>query len=146
MTEKCPICGNPIREGEGVCPACGYRVLGSTQSFKPLSLDSDDMPATPKRTNESLFKIVRGPQTGVELVLKPGTLTIGRDPHSDIFLNDMTVSRHHATVEIDDEKAIIIDENSFNGIWVNNKSVDRRVLADGDIIQIGEFCLLYQQH
>ena len=145
MSELCPICNSPILEGETTCRSCGYRVLGSTQSFKPLPFDSNQMPQVVKRPNEALFKIVRGPQTGAELILKPGKLMIGRDPHCDIFLNDMTVSRHHATVEIDEDAAVIIDENSFNGVWVNNHSVDKRVLANGDVIQIGEFCLLYQE-
>ncbi len=145
MSEICPICNNPIAEGESVCSSCGYRILGSTQSFKPLMVNSQEVPQAPKRCSEAMFRIVRGPQTGAELILKPGKLKIGRDPHCDIFLNDMTVSRHHATVEIDDSKAVIVDENSFNGVWVNNHSVDKRVLADGDVIQIGEFCLLYQE-
>ena len=145
MSEICPICNSVIAEGESVCSACGYRILGSTQSFKPLTLDSEAVAPSANRTSESLFKIVRGPQTGIELPLKPGKLTIGRDPHCDVFLNDMTVSRHHATVEIDDKKTVIIDENSFNGVWVNNHSVTQRVLANGDVIQIGEFCLLYQE-
>ena len=88
---------------------------------------------------------MRGPQTGVELELKEGILTIGRDPSCDLFLNDTTVSRLHARIEVGGKGVVITDQNSFNGVWVNNKSVASRVLADGDIVQIGVFCLLYQE-
>ena len=58
----------------------------------------------------------------------------------------MTVSRMHATIEQENGCYVIRDANSFNGVWVNNDSVDApRKLCNGDVIQIGAFCLLYQE-
>ena len=92
------------------------------------------------------FRVVRGPQTGVDIELGEGTLSLGRDPRCDVFLNDTTVSRRHATIEIGDAGCVLRDNNSFNGVWVNDRSVETCLLKSGDIIQIGAFCLLYREH
>lgn len=145
MTQQCPICNNTIEEGTAVCTKCGYRVLGSTQSFKPVPLDDgkgDDQEPTVHRFD---LRIVRGPQTGVDIDLKLGELTVGRDPQCDIFLNDMTVSRSHALFEVGPEGCVIRDQHSFNGVWVNNRAVEACALQPGDVIQIGAFCLVYRE-
>ena len=69
---------------------------------------------------------------------------LGRDPKSTIFLNDMTVSRNHASILFEQDEWIIRDNGSFNGVWVNNKSVNTKVLQTGDIIQLGNFSLEFQ--
>ena len=64
----------------------------------------------------------------------------------DVFLNDMTVSREHAVIEPSTGTFSIRDTNSFNGVWVNNANIEESyTLVHGDIIQIGAFCLLYQE-
>ena len=73
-------------------------------------------------------------------------VTIGRSPQCAIFLNDMTVSRMHATIEPEDGCYVIRDANSFNGVWVNNENVEARTLRPGDFIQIGTFCLQYEEN
>ena len=78
----------------------------------------------------------------VEL-LAADRLTVGRSPQCDIFLNDMTVSRMHATIERTPAGFRISDADSFNGLWVNNLNVKDADLRDGDIVQIGTFCLMY---
>ncbi len=145
MSRICPVCNNEITDDALECPTCGYHMLGATQSFKPVQFGTQEFAAIGKVTHNAFLKIIRGPQTGIELALKPGIYTIGRDPNSDIFLNDMTVSRKHAVVEVGERGTIIHDRNSFNGVWVNNRNIAERVLADGDIVQVGEFCLLYQE-
>lgn len=145
MTQVCPVCNNEMPDDALACPTCGYHALGATQSFKPVQFGTQEFAAVGRAPHAAFLKIVRGPQTGIELALKPGTLTIGRDPNSAIFLNDMTVSRKHAVVEVSNSGTVIRDQDSFNGVWVNNKNVSERKLADGDVIQIGEFCLLYQE-
>ena len=57
----------------------------------------------------------------------------------------MTVSRMPASVYPSDSGYEISDEASFNGVWVNNNSVDTYLLADGDVVQIGAFCLVYKE-
>ena len=63
-----------------------------------------------------------------------------------IFLNDMTVSRMHATIEQENGCYVIRDANSFNGVWVNNDSVEARALRPGDFVQIGTFCMQYEEN
>ena len=145
MTKTCPICNNQIDENAAACPYCGFRQLGSTQSFEPVKIDGEDVHEELASVKENKLKIIRGPQTGVVINLTEGVLTIGRDPQCDIFLNDMTVSREHAILEIGPKGSIIKESNSYNGVWVNDSMVDRRLLKSGDIIQIGAFCLVYMQ-
>ena len=145
MSDTCPICKNPLEAGAAACPTCGFKLLGSTQSFTPLEFNEKDVVNTaPKPPADAILRVVRGPQ--IETVFKLGedTLTVGRSPRCDIFLNDMTVSREHASIAPDNGGYRISDANSYNGVWINNESVETAVLKDKDIIQIGVFCLLYQ--
>lgn len=147
MASACPICNSNIDEKAGVCPTCGYHVLDATQSFTPVRMGGspvNEEPALPTSERYEL-KVVRGPQTGIDIALHEGTLSLGRDPRCDIFLNDMTVSRTHATLEVREDGCIIRDNNSFNGIWVNDRSVESCILKAGDLIQVGAFCLQYHE-
>lgn len=145
MSQICPICNNEFDGGAAVCTKCGYKIIGSTQSFKPVPLDDGGQVASGKGAHRYDLRIVRGPQTGVDLDLRPGTLTVGRDPQCDLFLNDMTVSRSHAVIEVNDDGCIIRDQDSFNGVWVNNRMVEACALKPGDVIQVGAFCLVYRE-
>ena len=146
MTEKCPICNNDLPKGISVCPACGYKLPGSTLEFKPINLKGAMHQSSDAREVFGELRIVRGPQTGLDIAIKSDKLTLGRDPQCDIFLNDMTVSRRHAVLETDSKGSIIRDTNSFNGVWVNDNMVECCLLKSGDVIQIGAFCLVYREH
>jgi pSer/pThr/pTyr-binding forkhead associated (FHA) protein len=64
-------------------------------------------------------------------------LAIGRHSGSEIVLNDMAVSRHHATIEVQGQKLLVFDQGSKNGIIVNGKKVQSAQLKPGDIVRIG---------
>lgn len=147
MANACPICNGALSEEARVCPICGYHVLDSTQSFSPVKIgDATPIEQQPTATSQLYdLRIVRGPQTGVDIALHEGALSIGRDPRCDIFLNDMTVSRNHAEIEVKPDGSILRDNNSFNGVWVNDRSVESCLLKSGDLIQIGAFCLMYRE-
>ena len=145
MSQKCPICNNELTEGASACSYCGFRIMGATQSFKPVKLEAEEQPVERPPAHKRVLRIVRGPQTGVEISLVEGTMTMGRDPKCDIFLNDMTVSRNHAQLETTSKGCVIRDENSFNGVWVNDQMVDACLLQSDDIIQLGAFCLVYKE-
>ena len=145
MNTVCPVCNNQVEAQAAACPVCGFKLLGSTQRFEPVSLADDSLAAAAEPQAAAVLHVVRGPQTGVSFHLDDAVLTIGRSPQCDVFLNDMTVSRNHASVEPREGGYVIRDENSFNGVWVNNDSVDERRLANGDVIQIGAFCLVYKE-
>ena len=145
MSTVCPVCNNAIEEAAQVCPYCGFKMLGKTQRFTPITLDENLNPVQSAKPATASLQVVRGPQTGVVFNVHGKPLTIGRSPRCDIFLNDMTVSRAHALLEAQGSNFIIRDQNSYNGVWVNNENVSERILETGDVIQIGVFCLLYKQ-
>lgn len=146
MANQCPVCGSELNESARTCPSCGYHVAGATESFTPVSVTNAEIEeqgdAEPTRRFD--LKVVRGPQTGIDISLHEGTLSMGRDPRCDIFLNDMTVSRVHAEIEVGQSSCILRDMSSFNGVWVNDRLVETCLLKSGDLIQIGAFCLLYR--
>lgn len=141
----CPVCNKEIENTATVCPHCGFKLLGATQKFTPVALDEEALEASIPEQAKASLHVVRGPQTGVVYKLGDAPLTIGRSPQCDLFLNDMTVSRDHARLEPRDGGYVITDDSSFNGVWVNNDSVEERRLVDGDVVQIGAFCLVYKE-
>lgn len=145
----CPVCNHELAEGDGSCPACGFHLLGATEEFAPIS-GEDEASSPPVETHKAArikrkLRIVRGPSTGVDLTIKDGVMSVGRDPHCDIFLNDMTVSRRHAEIEVCEKGCIIRDKGSVNGVWVNDRMIEACALKPGDLIQIGAFCLAYHE-
>ena len=87
--------------------------------------------------------IHRGAQKGSRFLVTPEGVTIGRAPESSIFLNDVTVSRKHASIEKTGTGFTFRDSGSLNGSYVNNESVAEKKLITGDEIQIGKFHLLF---
>ena len=75
-------------------------------------------------------------------LLTNGIHKIGRLESKEIILDDVTVSRNHAFISVDDETIIITDEKSTNGIFVNGELTDESVLTSGSRIQIGKFSLI----
>lgn len=87
------------------------------------------------------FAIVveKGPRKGLTFLLKDGNTTIGRHPESDIFLNDVTVSRHHCRFVASGDSLTVEDSGSTNGTYVNDERVDGAELSAGDDVLIGRF-------
>lgn len=95
------------------------------------------------RPTHPTLSILKGPQTGQTFVLDTPEVTIGRDPNSGVFLNDMTVSRRHAVLRISGVSATIEDLGSLNGTWVDGAIVNNASLQDGSTIQVGTFRMVY---
>ena len=87
--------------------------------------------------------IIKGPNIGDKFLIKKPKLTIGRNPESDIFLDDITVSRKHAVLKKYGEYFKLKDSESLNGSYINGEIVDDAVLKDGDRIQIGKYIFLF---
>ena len=83
--------------------------------------------------------VEKGPRTGMTFILREGNTTVGRHPESDIFLNDVTVSRHHCRFVTKGETLTVEDSGSTNGTYLNDERVDRAVLAAGDEVLVGRF-------
>ncbi|NGM17092.1 FHA domain-containing protein [Xiamenia xianingshaonis] len=145
MSIQCPVCSTEVAQGVAVCPACGFNLVGATQRFEPIRFEDDPVAPVMAERAQGVLHVVRGPQSGIVFRLGDDVCTVGRNPHCGIFLNDMTVSRDHAVIEPLENGYIIRDRNSFNGVWVNNKNIESHVLQDGDILQIGTFCLVYKE-
>lgn len=145
MTQTCPVCMQEVAANMGSCPSCGYKLLGSTQAFDPIKLDAETQDQDAESNPHAVLKIVRGPQKGLSYSLTEESYDLGRSPHCAVFLNDMTVSRLHAFLVKDGNRYLVRDNNSYNGVWVNNVNVDFKPLAHGDFIQIGTFCFRYEE-
>jgi pSer/pThr/pTyr-binding forkhead associated (FHA) protein len=91
----------------------------------------------------ALLVVKRGPNAGSRFFLDHATTTAGRHPNSDIFLDDVTVSRQHAQFRCVNAEFRVIDVGSLNGTYVNREPVDSAVLANGDEVQIGNFRLVF---
>src|SRR6185312_11036546 len=84
-----------------------------------------------------------GPNAGSRFLLDRATTTAGRHPNTDIFLDDVTVSRRHAEFRWVSGEFQIVDVGSLNGTYLNREPVDWAVLANGDEVQIGKFRLVF---
>ncbi|MFP5069886.1 glycogen accumulation regulator GarA [Pseudonocardia nantongensis] len=98
----------------------------------------DGLPA-----GSALLVVRRGPNAGSRFLLDVPTTSAGRHPDSDIFLDDVTVSRRHAEFRRDAGEFVVVDVGSLNGTYVNREPVDTAVLANGDEVQIGKFRLVF---
>ena len=83
--------------------------------------------------------VERGPRSGMTFVLNQGNTTVGRHPESDIFLNDVTVSRHHCRFRLSENALSVEDSGSTNGTYVNDTRVDQSPLEAGDEVLVGRF-------
>ena len=95
------------------------------------------------RPGTALLIVLRGPNSGARFLLDDPEVTSGRHPDSDIFLDDVTVSRKHALFSREGEGYAVRDVGSLNGTYVNREIVDHAVLRTGDEVQIGKFRLVY---
>ena len=139
----CPGCSAALSPGDLVCPDCGMKVQGTTTSFEPVALEGRASSKVTPSDEGPLLVVRKGPQPGERFFLDRPRLVIGRDPKSDIFLNDMTVSREHAVVESDEHGVRVSDAGSLNGTYVNGVVAEKASLNDGDVLQIGTFQMLF---
>ena len=135
---QCPGCGAEVSAENTACPECGAGLSEPTAAFEPVGVGAPEAPAA--APSEVPVLIVRkGPQPGERFFVDRARLSIGRDPESDIFLNDITVSRTHAVIECEANVVTVKDAGSLNGTYVNGELVDSALLASGDAVQIGTF-------
>lgn len=152
-------CGHPVASGDRFCAACGASLesglehTGAITSIIPTgsATTSGGLAAvgsgsrTDIPSGSAMLLVHRGPGEGSEFHL-PATadlITVGRNPDSDVFLDDVTVSRQHATFRRSAEGWSVSDAGSLNGTYVNRKRVDDRRLAGGDEVQIGKFRFIF---
>lgn len=91
----------------------------------------------------ALLVVKRGPNAGSRFLLDQSVTTSGRHPDSDIFLDDVTVSRRHAEFRMEGDKFEVVDVGSLNGTYVNREPKNSAALSNGDEVQIGKFRLVF---
>ena len=150
----CHNCGHRNPAGVNFCSSCGS-ALPSESSETTVSLQAvDDHGETGEEESAvtlvevphgvGVLMVKRGPNIGVRYLLDDEVTRAGRHPESDIFLDDITVSRRHAELERQpDGKVVIRDVGSLNGTYVNRERIEEQVLSGGDEVQIGKFKLVY---
>jgi pSer/pThr/pTyr-binding forkhead associated (FHA) protein len=109
------------------------------EEISPEILES--LQGTPR--GEGGIIVLKGPNVGEKIILNKPVFRIGRESDSDIFLDDITISRKHAQIEKIDTYYKITDLGSLNGIYINGKSTEEKILENGDKIQIGKYVFYY---
>jgi pSer/pThr/pTyr-binding forkhead associated (FHA) protein len=149
----CTSCGESLPSDANFCPECGHEVersdgAGAEAPTGAIDLgglegdaDLEDLPELPAGTG--LLVVVRGPNAGSRYLLDRESTTVGRHPDSHVFLDDVTVSRHHARVDREDDEFVLHDLGSLNGTYLSGERVDRRHLRSGDELQVGRYKLLF---
>jgi hypothetical protein len=146
----CGRCGHPNPVGANYCSSCGAALVPAEETTLTLSAveaaDLEDDLA--KYLDElapgvGLLVLRQGTVAGSSFRLEAPTTTAGRHPDSDIFLDDITVSRRHAVINRVDGGFTVRDAGSLNGTYVNRERVEQASLHTGDELQIGRFRLSF---
>ena len=95
--------------------------------------------------DKAMLIIHRGPAKGSRYLITTVGCTVGRSHDSEVFLDDVTVSRKHAVISFVAQESLfeITDSSSLNGTYVNSESIESRKLLSGDQIQVGKFHLVF---
>jgi len=145
----CTNCGHPNRDDARFCAKCGAALQDETTvSLTPIETEDEGaeefpFPHDELERGQSLLLVKRGPNAGSTFLIEKERTTAGRQPESDVFLDDVTVSRHHAELERRGEEFFVRDLGSLNGTYVNGERVEETKLASGDEIQVGKFKLVF---
>ena len=158
----CNKCGHRNPDGANFCSSCGH-VLEVTSAGARRSSEGeettltfipeeaapeprdDELPIDVSELDEgdALLLVKRGPNAGARFLLDQDRVRAGRHPDSEIFLDDITVSRRHVEFTRSGAGWIIKDAGSLNGTYLNRDRVEEGRLSSGDEVQIGKFKLVF---
>ncbi|CAN5228142.1 hypothetical protein BH24ACT12_BH24ACT12_25420 [soil metagenome] len=160
----CTECGHDNPPTARFCSQCGHRLvtpeaehesvdatstitlglLESDTGAEGGELNADDVAALDGLPpGHALLLVQRGPSAGSRFLLDTEEVSAGRHPDSDIFLDDVTVSRRHAVFRRGDTGYRVADVGSLNGTYVNRDRIDEIVLNGGDEVQVGKYRFVY---
>jgi pSer/pThr/pTyr-binding forkhead associated (FHA) protein len=139
----CPNCGAEVTPRMKYCAECGTKLDRgqSTVAYAP-AFEEGGAEAAPATDGAALIELDQVEGTAgrrMHDLVGDEVVTVGRSPESDIFLDDVTVSRQHAEIARGDSGYRIRDVGSLNGTYVNRVRVDAVDLRNGDEIQIGKY-------
>jgi pSer/pThr/pTyr-binding forkhead associated (FHA) protein len=157
----CTACGTENPSGNRYCANCGTAlpevayatgvdatsiiapVGGTSEADGEFSTEAHQGAVDALSPGSALLVVKRGPNAGSRFLLDEDVTTAGRHPDSDIFLDDVTVSRRHAEFRREGTGYTVHDVGSLNGTYVNRARIEAAALAGGDEVQIGKFRLVY---
>jgi pSer/pThr/pTyr-binding forkhead associated (FHA) protein len=165
----CTNCGHDNPEGSNFCANCGSPLTAAgvrvepptervptgdtTKTIPALPTDEqrdveslsaeDEAAVNALPAGSSLLIVQRGSNAGSRFLLNTDLVTAGRHHESDIFLDDISVSRRHATFTRTPEGTVVKDMGSLNGTYVNRDLVDECLLKSGDEVQIGKYRMVF---
>ncbi len=145
----CSQCGTPLAPAAEAAPVDSTATITfgappKAESDERGSLNAADAAAVDALPQGSALLVVqRGPGAGNRFLLDTDLSTVGRHPESDIFLDDITVSRRHVEFRRDQGSFRVRDVGSLNGTYLNGDRVDEAELANGDEVRIGKFRLMF---
>jgi hypothetical protein len=153
----CPECGFLNGEEANYCQRCGTFLAAQTQVHQKESTTATyrvgetgelipvDVEEIATHGHAALVIRSGGNRVGESFPLEGDRMTVGRRPDSDVFLDDVTVSRDHALVVKRGGDFYLDDLGSLNGTYVNRQRIESHRLADGDELQIGKYKLTFLQ-
>jgi hypothetical protein len=155
----CTACGTENLPGSHFCAHCGAAlpaaasgpdvtsaITTGTQvpdTDSEFSAEAHQGAVDALTPGSALLVVKRGPNAGSRFLLDQDVTSAGRHPDSDIFLDDVTVSRRHAEFRREGSGYTVHDVGSLNGTYVNRERIDAAPLSGGDEVQIGKFRLVY---
>jgi len=145
----CTRCGHPNKDEARFCASCGAPLQEETTlGITPVEVEEEGaeefpFPGEELEPGQALLVVKRGSNAGSTFLMEKDVTTAGRSPESDVFLDDVTVSRSHAEIRREGTEFFIHDKGSLNGTYVNRERVDATRLASGDEVQIGKFKLTF---
>ena len=165
----CTQCGHQNPEGARFCSQCGARLEAAgvpagaqeapSESTATITFggpvkeaehreeralgDADAAAVDALPPGSALLVVQRGPSAGSRFLLDTDVVAAGRHPESEIFLDDVTVSRRHAEFRRAGAGFTVSDVGSLNGTYVNRDRIDEVTLQDGDEVQIGKYRLVF---
>jgi pSer/pThr/pTyr-binding forkhead associated (FHA) protein len=138
----CAQCGHPLTKSESAAETTSTIALQALDEHdEEHSEDAAAVEGLP--AGSALLVVKRGPNAGSRFLLDKDVTTAGRHPESDIFLDDVTVSRRHAEFRRDGGRFTVRDVGSLNGTYLNRERIDETDLSGGDEVQIGKFRLVF---
>jgi pSer/pThr/pTyr-binding forkhead associated (FHA) protein len=157
VARHCPECGFSNADGANYCQRCGHFIgqpeAGPDPSHPESSTATYRIDETGELVPVEIEDVVRqgaalvvragGGRVGESFPLDGDRMTIGRRPDSDVFLDDVTVSRDHALIVRRSGEYHLDDLGSLNGTYVNRRRIESHHLADGDELQVGKYKLTF---
>jgi pSer/pThr/pTyr-binding forkhead associated (FHA) protein len=145
----CTNCGHPNKDEAHYCVNCGASLQeDTTLGISPIEVEGEGhdefpFPEDELEPGQALLLVKTGPNAGSTFLLESDSTSVGRNTESDVFLDDISVSRTHAEIRRQADGFAIHDLGSMNGTYVNRERVEMTKLAQHDEVQIGRFRLVF---